>query len=429
MRFNGWHQIIKGGAKLGGGLTHPPPIAIDFGVGALKVLQISQGDPPSLIAAACLPTPEHLLSDPVKRLSFQLDTLPDLIRSAEFKGRRAACALPATQTYCKHMQFQQEPGVPLITLIKSTLPAQLKCDASALVFRHVEVGPVARSSKTEVICMAAARDMVERFMAAMKVAKLDPVGMHSEFTAALRSFDSMTRRDEDAGLTSLYLDIGAGATKVFMAHGRDLVFARTVDIGGRHLDAAVAKQLKLNLEEARRLRLQMTELVRSAKPVAQSAATAPEERLTGRLAFLADGAASKPGEATVTTLEERRQGDAAPGCTPDLTSQAAIGFQPPRADLSEQLEILTDEIAMSLRYHEALFPDHRVDRTIFIGGEARHVGLCQHIAQVLRLPAQVADPMARVVRTGLESAVGVDFSQNQPGWAVALGLCQCPTDL
>ena len=124
-------------------------------------------------------------------------------------------------------------------------------------------------------------------------------------------------------------------------------------------------------------------------------------------------------------MEERRQGLPPRGHT-DLSGQA---FSPPAADLSEPLEILTDEISMSLRYHESIFPDRKIDRAIFIGGEARHLGLCQHIARTLKLPAQVADPMAGVARTGDEPTLGVDFSEPQPGWATALGLCMSPTDL
>src|SRR5204862_5165911 len=126
---------------------------------------------------------------------------------------RAACAIPAAQAFCKHMQFQVEgSGVSLAALVRSAIPGQIGCDPAALVFRHFEVGPIARTNKTEVICMAAGRELVERLMRSIKESKLDPVGMHIEYSATLRAFDSITRREEDVKLTSLYLDIGAGST-------------------------------------------------------------------------------------------------------------------------------------------------------------------------------------------------------------------------
>jgi Tfp pilus assembly PilM family ATPase len=113
----------------------------------------------------------------------------------------------------------------------------------------------------------------------------------------------------------------------------------------------------------------------------------------------------------------------------DLARAAPTPAAPAGASLREPLEILTDETNMCVRYHDTMFPSSRVSNVVFIGGESRHRGLCQHIARGLRLPAKVADPLARVVRPGTEKAVGVDLSQPQPGWAVAVGLCHCPTDL
>jgi Tfp pilus assembly PilM family ATPase len=127
--------------------------------------------------------------------------------------------------------------------------------------------------------------------------------------------------------------------------------------------------------------------------------------------------------------EDRRQGRAIPGLSQDVTRLERMELTGARVDLSETAESLTDEIAGCLRYHESVFPDRKVARAIFMGGESRHLGLAQHIARTLRLPAQVADPMASVSRTGKESTPGVDFHQPQPGWALALGLSISPTDL
>lgn len=427
-----WRRMMGGARGLTGSLLGLP-IAIDFGAGSLKILQVQNGEPPSLVAAACVPTPDDLLGDPAKRLVFQLEALPKLVKSAGVKGRRAVCGIPAARAYCKHMQFQVEAGAKVANLVKVALPAQMGVDASQLVFRHVEVGPIARTNKTEVICMAAGRDMVERLMRVVKDCKLDPVGMHLEYMAALRAFDSITRREEDQRVTSLYLDIGAGATKVVMAHGREMVFARAIDLGGRHLDMAVSKQLKIELSEARAHRLAMAEVV-GVKSLAP-ARTETAVNGTAKTASVVrhgrgeDASPVAPRTEATAVMEDRRHGALPAGFTPELTKREQLPFEPPKADLSEPLEILTDEIAMCLRYHESVFPERRVDRAVFIGGEARHLGLCQHIARTLRLPAQVADPMAGVARTGQEQTPGVDFKQTQPGWAMTLGLCLCPTDL
>jgi type IV pilus assembly protein PilM len=420
MALGDWQKRVLGGAnrlmsQLG------MPIAIDFGCSALKLLQLQGGDSPTLVAAGCLTTPDELMHDHAKRLAFQMEALPKLVKSCGFKTRRAVCAIPSSQSYVRHMQFTVEPGVSLAQLVKSALGQQTGCDPANLVFRHIEVGQIGRSNKTEAICMAASRELVGKLMNAMKAAKLEPVGMHMEATAAIKPFDAITRRDEDVNLTSLYLDMGAGTTNLMIAHGRNLVFTKNLPIGGRDLDAAASKQLKVVLRDARTERLKLSDFVRAAP-------TAEAKPATG-MAVLAAAMKKAGAGAETAVLEDRRHGMPAPGLTEDLTRHARMEFNGPRIDLTETIESLTDEIAGCLRYHESVFPDRRVNRAIFMGGESRHLGLAQHIARTLRLPAQVADPMASVGRTGKETTPGVDFRLPQPGWAMSMGLCLSPTDL
>ena len=119
----------------GGGLLSQTtlPVAIDFGVSSLKVLQLAPGEPPSLICAGSLDTPDDLLFDDRRRLAFQTDALPRLIRSLGVKGRRAVCAIPSCQTFCKHMQLQKADGVPLAAVTEAAVAQQLSCAPGAIV--------------------------------------------------------------------------------------------------------------------------------------------------------------------------------------------------------------------------------------------------------------------------------------------------------
>ncbi|MCA9299211.1 MAG: pilus assembly protein PilM [Phycisphaerales bacterium] len=350
----------------------PLPVAIDFGVGALKVLQVSGGDQVSLVGAGMLETPEELMFDHGRRLDYQMEALPKLIRGAGVKGRRAVCAIPCGNTFCKHVQIQRTDGVDMSVLVQAALATQLNCDPNALVYRFTEVNDVERpmsGSKAEVICIAANRALIQKLMQSLKTAKLEPVGMQSEFHATLNAFQWIHGQTEGRDQTTLYLDIGAGSTKVMIAHGPSLAFARMIELGGRHFDETIARQVKCSLASARRKR------------------------------YALESAESDGGTAVATV------------------------------DISEPLEIVCDEISMCIRYHASLFPSRKIERAVFLGGESRQTSLCQSIARRLRLPAQIADPMAGVARSGDETCVGVDMQQQQPGWAVALGLCMSPTDL
>jgi type IV pilus assembly protein PilM len=367
------------------------PIAIDFGAGCLKVLQIAAGDPLTLVSAAAVETPEELIGDPARRIAFQLEVLPNLIKAGAFKGKRVICGIPAGHTIVKHIQTQRIPGVSVGETVTQALCVQLGCSQDSILVRHVEVGSASRAgagAKTEVICIASTRQLVSGLLKSIKEAKLEPVGMHAEPLATLRAFDHLKAREDGA---ILYLDIGAHTTNLTIGHADHLVFARKIDFGGHAIDQAINKLTGEGLAKARYTRL-------------------------GGRRDMYDGLSD-----VMSAVEPAQQRTAV---MDPPTSGVSFGG----VSVGEPLEILADEISMCLRYHSSLFPDTQISKVIFLGGESHHSGLCQFIARAVRLPGQTADPMARVARSGTEMVVGVDFLNPQPGWVVPLGLCLSPTD-
>ena len=127
-------------------------------------------------------------------------------------------------------------------------------------------------------------------------------------------------------------------------------------------------------------------------------------------------------------MMDRRIGNPMPNLTPDLSTEEPVNLQAGDIDLTEPLEWLTDEISMCARYHQTVFPNRTIDRAIFVGGESRHIGMCQQIAKLLRTSSQIADPLAHVKLPRSNQLVNVDFGFAQPGWVVPYGLCCCPLD-
>ncbi|MFG0260588.1 MAG: pilus assembly protein PilM, partial [Phycisphaerales bacterium JB041] len=362
------------------------PIGIDFGTGALKVLQLSGEGPYSLVTAGCVETPRNLLTDHRQRLDFQFESLPKLVSALPLKGRRAVCSIPVALTFCKHAQFPKQEGMPAEVLADTMLTEQLGRDASTLIRRLIEVPTPGRvTNKSEYICIATGREVVDKLMKAMRAAKLEVVGIHSEFEAALRAFQGVNQRTNDQHRATLYLDIGTGNTQCFIGHGRDLVFARTIEVGGHALDTGLAQDIACSTEQAHKARLAMADLVGGAR-----AAPVPAAR----------AAAGNTGDGGgVAVAEDRRSGEDHSGEA--LSTQNAPPVAAPSSHaLREMLEILTDETNMGIRYHDAMFPETRVSEVMFVGGESRHRALCQHLAKSLRLPAKVTDPFGKLERSG-----------------------------
>jgi Tfp pilus assembly PilM family ATPase len=428
-----WRAGLERLGRLGLVPGNAPPLGVDFGTGSLKVLQLGPGSPACVMAAVELPTPDAVVGDSTKRFEWQLEQLPMLLKDAGIRARRAVFAIPSAQTFCKSLRLQVPSGASLEQVVQSSVAGQLQVDPAALCCRTIVVRPAdvpGANGEAEVIALATSMGVIGRLMDAASACRLRLAGIYPETIAIVRAFDHITRRAEDADLTSLYLDLGSGATKLAIAHGKDLVFAKAISLGGRALDALVARQGRYTLQEAHEARLRLKRLVRG--PSSPQSVPAPTTGVPAidaamaaeRRAALARSAADP--ELRAQAVEERRVSATPGGC---LSIQDAEEDEAQsRIDLSEPLAALTEEIMLCLRYYEQVFPGRQIGRAVFVGGESRQLLLCQHIARTLRLPASVGDPLARFGRPDrvenrpLGQARRVDLDQPQPGWAVATGL-------
>jgi type IV pilus assembly protein PilM len=404
------------------------PIAIDFGASVLKLMQVSMGDRPMVQAAASVEVPDAASRDPEQLMQFYAQELPRIVRAGDFKGKRAVCAVPSGQTFIQHMQVPLMEGVDLEEAIKSQLQVQMGCSPRSIVVRTIEVADVHRDGRAakEVICFAASREVVMRYVDLLKRCKLDPVGVHTETMAMVRSFDHLNRRDEDANVTTLYADMGWSGTRLALAHGKNIRFARYIQVGGRHFDQTIAQALNCDVLTARERRLKLGTPNQAIPSGIESESELPDGMAVFKSAMLQAAAEAPQETGASTTIVERRSGQVPAELrhTVDLSAKETLDL-----DLGELLEIMTDEVAMCLRYHKTLFPERGLDRVIFLGGEARQGWLCRHIARTLHLNAQMGDPMARLQRDDSIETPGVSLTEPQPGWAVPCGLCIAPTDL
>ncbi len=365
------------------------PIAIDFGSATVKVLQMSTDGRPVLVAAAEVTIPESSRDDTDRLLTFYGRALPKLVQASKCKGKRAVCAIPSNQTIIQHMQLTPVEGVSRDDLVKAQLQTQMNCPPESVVVRAIDVPTELSQGRMETICLAVRRDIVMRYVELLKRCKLDLVAVHPDVIALAQQPFNQRSKDENAQGCTMHVDLGWGGTKVAITNNGAIVFARHIQIGGRNFDQQLATTLGCDLASARAHRLSL-----QAAPV--------KTEVPAAAAAVAEGGSG---------------GSASTGGAPGASN----------VDFSEQLDTISDELTMCLRYHQALFPNASVDRVLFVGGEARQTWLCKHLVDNLRLRSQLGDPLARL--QGGPRTPGLNRDQPQPGWAVPCGLCTAPTDL
>jgi type IV pilus assembly protein PilM len=410
------------------------PIAIDFGTAAVKLLQVAPGERPNILAAAELTIPDGIRRDANALFDFYGTHLRKILAKGRFKGKRAVLAIPSAQTFIQHMQLSPVEGVSTEQLVNNELNTRMGCAPGSVVVRAIDVADVHRGgqARKEVSCFAIARGVVMKYIDLLKKLRLETVGVHTEIVAMVRAFDHLNQRESDHEVATMYVDLGWGGTRVGITHGRDIKFARYIQVGGRNFDQLIASSLHCDLASARAHRLSMPNPVprasRATRRAGEGDASTALLDVAASSAEAAINAERKPGGAATATEAERRHGDV----PPELQHAVVAGdgpAHPGNFDLSELLDTISDELSMCLRYHQGLFPGRSIDRVIFLGGEAKQTWLCQHVVRSLRVPAQLGDPLARMTRDGARLTGPISPDEPQPGWAVACGLCSAPTDL
>ncbi|HEY4330649.1 MAG TPA: pilus assembly protein PilM [Phycisphaerae bacterium] len=375
------------------------PIAVDIGTETIKLLQVEPREGQfRLVAAACESIPEEARAKPADREAFVSDALRKMLNEG-FRGKQIVTCLPANAVALQHLRIAKMSDADLAKALPFEAAGKLPFDANRAVIRHTVAGEVFQNqeAKQEVIVMAAPRDAVERHLNLLSKQKLEVVGIHVEPNALIECFNHLFRRKGDENICTMFIDMGAGATHVVIAHGKNIVFAKHIPIGGDALNKQVADFFKVSLTQAGDMR------IRASKQQQAQAVRMPQ----GVVGITSGSGAHPLG----------RNGGLA-------TAQAGIDTETAVkvADaINDSIDTLMTELQLCQRYYESIFPGKFVDRAIFVGGESRHITTCQKISQRLNLPASLGDPLARLMKDGT-TQTKVDLRQPQPGWAIAVGL-------
>lgn len=372
--------------------TGTNPIVIDLGWGSAKLLQVSDG---RILGADEIQFPSDAGDDVGARLDALRDLLPGAI-AASFRGRRVLLAMPSFCTLLQAMQLERSEASDTELAMQMRLPAS----EDTWMVRPMEV-PGPGASCREVICQAMPRSLVLRHVELLHDLKLDVTGVLAQPAPMVAAFDHIHRRADDADACTMHVDLGAGGTTCVLAHGRDIVLARSIPVGGRHFDELIAEAQQCDAATARSRRLSWC----SADP-------RPAEPAPVKANQVAHGSG-------VMLAMDRRGDGSSESLGPDL-NPAVDGDV--AGELSPLIESLTDDLHLCLRHHLATWPDIEVSRVIFTGGEARQDWLCRRIVQALHLPGQVGDPLAPL-ECDAQSSPLVGWSESpRPHWSVAAGL-------
>lgn len=231
------------------------PIGLDLGSRSVKLVQFN-AERTKLVAAARKDLP-HGRKVSAEEYDAQLvEAIRQAREGQEFRGRDVVVSLGARELFVQNIRVPKLSGEALEKIVAQEVGSRIPFAAAEAEVRFLEAEDVRQGEvvKREIVVLACHRPVLERALAIVEQAGLRPVAVDVEPVALVRCYAKQFRREDDKQQRSVFVHVGATNTAVVIARGDDALFVKYLDIGGRHLDEAVANHLKMNAAEAATLR-------------------------------------------------------------------------------------------------------------------------------------------------------------------------------
>lgn len=373
------------------------PIGVDLGSASLKMVQLTEMEGGlGLVAAAKEDVPSYVQGHATALQEWYVKTVKEMLSDKPFKGRQVVTCLPAREMLVQHLRVAKMGEKELEKALPWEAQGKVPFDIHQALLRHVVACEVYEGdeSKLEVILMAASNHVVRQHLQLVERTKVETREISVEPNALVNCFAHLLDQKSEQPAATMFVDLGHHCTKVVVTRGTELAFCRTISIAAEHFRRAISDKLAVNYAAA-------CDLYRQ---VCQTSAAVQVPDGSASDAVMSDGGAA------TATLEAETAVD---------TNQIKAA----NAAAEPTLQYLCDEIKSCVRYHNLIFPNNMIAKVIFLGGMSKNKGFCQKLARGLGLPAQLGDPLARVLpasRCGKHS--DIQNGQSSSDWAVAFGL-------
>lgn len=341
-------------------------IGLDIGTSAVRAAEVTVKGPPTLLRFAQVALPAGAVVDgEVTQPDAVAAAIKELWDRGGFRARRAAIAVANQKVVVREipLPFMEEDELrgALRFQVQEYIPIPI--EDAILDFQVLEEFPGEEDARMmRVLIVAAHREMVNAFVAALQGAGIEPVGIDLAPFAALRAILDPVPSVLAAREAEAVVDIGGGVTSIVVHEQGTPRFVRIIPSGGTDITEALVAALGLTPEQAERQKMEIG---------------LPPEGVP-------------PTEGPMRIIEQR-----------------AASF--------------LGEVGSSLEYYQGQPGTVRVERVLVIGAGARLPRLLDRMSGILHLPVEEGRPLAHV-RLGKLGLSPEQLEQLSSVAAVAVGL-------
>ncbi len=409
-------------------------IGIDMGGSSLKMMQLARGsNGPEIVAAAQVEVPFEIRANKAELQQWYIQNIKAQLSRMPFRGKKVVSTMPSRYLIVQHLRIAKMDPDQLDKALAFEAQDKVPFDINTAMIRYVVAGEIYENNepKLEVIFMAAPLQAVRRHLYILEKAKLEVEGLRTEPNTIIKCFSPLLEAQETSDKAIMFIDMGHDSTKVIISHGTKMAFSRDIGIAAADIREDIMNTTGVNYDKAMQWHYGYGYIKAKTNDAQGLALTQHGGTIPSANADTAqgDGVASNKELIRINNVENAGQHIATqPAATAVLGQAAEVNVNhDPKVQattiVERKLQRLAAEIRNCVRYHNLTFEMQPVGKVVFLGGQTKNKKLCQYLAQLLRLPAQIGDPLARIVNMESNTKRHNLFAgQNNSEWAVAYGL-------
>ncbi len=221
-------------------------IGLDIGDQSIKLSEVSMNwRNIDLLNLAIMNTPpQAIVEGKLNNIKVLSNHIKSLLKSNNFESKRVVAAVSGEQVIARNIEIPNMPKEELDEAVKWEAEDQIPLPIARVYYDYEILGKTAEGNY-QILLVAVERSLVEKYLDLFKLLNLKPVAIEIESLAIARTVNKIYSTK-----TIGVIDIGSKTTDISILHNGQLIFTRTVGIGGENITQELVEIEHLTMAEA-----------------------------------------------------------------------------------------------------------------------------------------------------------------------------------
>lgn len=237
------------------GFGAKPIVALDIGSSAIKLVEAEKTRSGWVVRnfiSANLPE-DAIVDGEVVNHAVVVESIKNLVREASIKSKQVCTSVAGSSVIIKHIAIPQTAPKDVEDQVYWEAEQYIPFDMKEISLDFDIVQQDMGDGKMDILLVAAKKDFIEKRLAAVRDAGLQPTVLDVDVLALANVYWENYEANPDSAV--LLVDVGASLTKINIVSDNTTLFTRDVAVGGKNLTLEIQNKLGVSFQEAEVLKI------------------------------------------------------------------------------------------------------------------------------------------------------------------------------